>query len=335
MITSQWPTPEHPETVPFLVQHVEYLRQAGVEVEVFTFRGKKNPLNYLRAWGRLHRRYRLGAFDLIHAQFGQNGLLALPTSQPLVVTFHGTDVYGSVGVDGRYTWAGAILRQLSRFVAAHATRTVVVSEQLAQRLPSRARLHLIAGGIDLELFRPMPRAEARTQLGLPPDKPLVLFAADPARPVKRYDLAAQAVALLDPALDVELITLGRVSHQLVPVYMNACDALVLTSKHEGSPTVVKEALACNLPVVSVDVGDVRARIGSVEGCVVCANERPETVAEGLRQALQTRNRINGRAAVAELSEQATVQQMIEVYRAALADCGRQASPALLEGPYSV
>ena len=118
----------------------------------------------------------------------------------------------------------------------------------------------------------MPQPESRKQLGLPLDKHLVLFAAYSCRPVKRRHLAREAVTLLQREVDVELVEIFDVPHKLVPLYMNACDALVITSKHEGSPTAVKEALACNLPIVSLRVGDVAQRIQEVEGCVLCDDD---------------------------------------------------------------
>lgn len=95
-------------------------------------------------------------------------------------------------------------------------------------------------------------------LGLPSDGRVALFVGDPARPEKRYWLAQKTVNLLVSRIQVELIVASSGPYEQVPLYyMNACDALLLTSSHEGSPNAVKEALACNLPVVSVDVGDVR------------------------------------------------------------------------------
>jgi teichuronic acid biosynthesis glycosyltransferase TuaC len=320
MITNEWPTPEHPEWGPFIVQQVEYLRKAGVDVEVFSFHGKGNPINYLRAWLRLRRLHDMQQFDLIHAQFGQSGLVALPSRLPMIVTCWGSDLQGIVGANGRYTVAGRVLQLLSRYVARHAKEIIVVSERLAKCLPHGLPVHVIPHGVDLDRFRPIPQPEARRQLRLPLDKRLVLFAAlNPREPVKRHHLAQEAVALLRTQFDVELVTVSGVPHELVPVYMNACDVLVVTSRHEGSPTVVKEALACNLPVVSVDVGDVRQRIEGVQGCVLCADDSPETIAEGLAQVLRVRSRIRGRDTVADLDVRVVAQRIIEVYRSALVE----------------
>jgi glycosyltransferase involved in cell wall biosynthesis len=163
----------------------------------------------------------------------------------------------------------------------------------------------------------MPAEDARRQLDLPLDKSFVLFAANPDNPIKRYTLAKEAVALLKSRFDVELVTVYRASHDLIPLYMNACDVLILTSAHEGSPTVIKEALACNLPVVSVDVGDVCYRIGNIPGCIVCADDSPERISEGLAEVLQVRERISSRESISDLDEREIVKQIIEVYRAAV------------------
>jgi hypothetical protein len=119
MITSEWPTQENPFAVPFLVQQVEFLKRAGVEVEVFYFRGAKNPINYFRAWLRLKRQYksRWLEYDLIHAQFGQAALIPWPKQLPLVITFHGVDMLGELSQTGRMTIRGKLLVWLGRIVA--------------------------------------------------------------------------------------------------------------------------------------------------------------------------------------------------------------------------
>lgn len=318
MVTSEWPTPEHPEWAPFIVRQVESLRKAGVEVTVFPFRGKRNPINYVKAWLDLRRQYDVEQCDLIHAQFGQGGLVALPAQLPIVVTFSGSDLHGIVGSNGNYTATGKVLQFLSQSVATRVNEVIVVSEHLANLLPHGMPVHVIPRGVDLDLFRPIPQTEARRRLRLSSDKNLILFAAPPRKPVKRYHLAQAAVASLRTRFDLELVTLSEVPHKRVPWYMNACDVLVLTSQHEGSPNVIKEALACNLPIVSVDVGDVSQRIGKVEGCVLCADDSPETIAKGLAQVLQEPRRIRGREAVAHLDERIVAQRIIEVYQSALA-----------------
>jgi len=313
MITSQWPTEQSPNDVPFLVRQVDFLRRAGVDVDVFSFRGAKNPLNYLQAWRRARQKVQEGNYDLIHAQFGQSALLAMPKNLPLVITFRGDDVEGMIGKRGQYRLAGVILRHISRWVARRADALIVVSAHMRRRL-SPLSAHVIPSGLDLQLLTAIPQQEARERLGLPLSKRLVLFVGNPDDPRKRYSLAQKVVAQLEPALDAELIVAWNVPHSEIPVFMSACDVLLFTSKLEGSPNVVKEALACNLPVVSVAVGDVPERLRDVEGCIVCANNQPETIASALTRVLQRSGRVKGRVAVQSLDERILIEQLIEIYR---------------------
>ena len=140
---------------------------------------------------------------------------------------------------------------------------------------------------------------------------------NPAVERKRYSLARQAVDILARSLPAELVVAWTVRHRDVPLWMSACDALVFTSMQEGSPNAVKEALACDLPVVSVPVGDVAQRIRGVAGCELCPDEVPESIAAALERVLRRGARAAGRAAVQDLDERRLVQQVIDVYRSVL------------------
>lgn len=321
IITSEFPSPGEPHSVPFLARRVEQLRRSGVDVDVFRFRGGKKLINYVRGWKKLRDRLRRKQYDLLHANFGQSGLLALPKPLPLIVTFRGSDLEGIVGRDGRYTFKGKLLRLASQFVALRADEVVSVSERLARHLPTR-NYHVIPAGLDLDLFKPMPKDEARRRLGLPADRFLVFFAADIRKPEKRYWLARDAVErakaqLTSAGREMEIIAAGNILPNLIPLYMNACDVLLLTSLHEGSPNVVKEALACDLPVIATDVGDVQLRIGEVDGCAV-VGDSPDEIAAALERVYRRNDRIDGRRSVMGLDEKLQTQKTIEVYNQAMA-----------------
>jgi glycosyltransferase involved in cell wall biosynthesis len=316
MVTCEWPTSESPHLVPFLVRQVEFLRRAGVEIEIFSFRGARNPFNYLRAWYRVQKKLRHSAYDLIHAQWGQSAPTVLPTRLPLVVTFRGGEGEGIVGDNGRYTMSGYVLRAVSSLVARRADELIVVSSHMRQYLPSR-RIHVVPSGLDFSRIPLLPQQEARRQLGLSPSRRLVLFVGNPEEARKRHGLARDIVSRLDRSLDAELVVAWQVPHELIPVYMNACDALLFVSMYEGSPNVVKEALACNLPIVSVVVGDVPERLRDVQGCVVCADDDPGNMATALGAVLRANRRIDGRAAVRELDENLLAERTIQIYRLAM------------------
>ena len=323
MITSEWPEPGSSRPTSFIRRQAEFLKKAGVSVDVFAFRGSKKPLNYLSAWVRAWPRLQAKRYDLVHAQFGQSGLLALPRRLPLVVTFRGCDLLGIIGNRrGRPTLRGRLLQRASKFVARRADAVIIVAEHLREQLKTRAPVHVIPSGLDLDLFRPYPQAEARQQLGLDPTARLVLFVGSPRETRKRYGLAQQAVEMLNERLPATLIVGWGVPHPKIPLYMSAADVLVVTSMQEGSTNVVKEALACNLPVVSVPVGDVPERLKDVAGTEVCSNERPETIAAALERVLRRGGRIEGRAAVRELDEHVLTQKVIAIYRSVLNGRGR-------------
>jgi glycosyltransferase involved in cell wall biosynthesis len=320
MITCEWPTAAAPHLVPFIVRQVDFLRRAGVDVEVFAFRGARNPLNYLRAWYRVQRKLRTGSYDVIHAQWGQSAPTAVPTRRPLVVTFRGGEGEGIVGDHGGYTVSGHLLRLVSAWAARRATELVVVSAHMKAYLPNR-RVHVVPSGLDFSKIPLLDVADARRRLGLPLAKRLVLFVGNPAEARKRHGLAQEVVRRLQPSLDAELVVAWGVTHDQVPIYMNACDALLFVSMYEGSPNVVKEALACNLPVVSVAVGDVPERLKDVAGCRICATDDPAELATALGEVLSTNQRINGRAVVQALDESALAERTIQVYRLAMARVG--------------
>jgi glycosyltransferase involved in cell wall biosynthesis len=319
MITCEWPVAGINRTAHFIKQQADFLRGAGVDVDVFSFKGAKNPFNYLKAWWVLRRKLRHERYDLIHAQFGQSGLLALPKRLPLVVTFRGSDLLGTVSDrTGRHMRASSIHQHLSRLVASQADAVIVVSEHMKSQLHSSVEAHVIPSGIDFDFFRRIDKKAARIRLGLPLEEKLILFVGRPTQARKRLSLAEQAVDALNQTMSAQLVVAWGVPHSDIPLYMSGCDALVFTSMQEGSPNVVKEALACDLPVVSVSVGDVASRIQDIEGCELCPDERPETIAAALARVLKREGPIAGREAVKALDENVMTARVLSIYKSILA-----------------
>lgn len=318
MVTSQWPDEENPNRVPFIVRQVDYLREAGVHLDVFYFIGRWHPIRYLKAAQEVRRR--AAAYDVVHARFAQAGLVALPQKHaPVVITYGGTDVLGRRNQEGRLTLGGWIQQQIAQYVARRVDANIVVSQNLAEAL-SFVPTILIPDGIDMRFFKPMDQAEARQQLGLSPDAKIVVFVGDPqgGRDKKRYGLAKEVVELAQQQIpELELVAVYGRPHSEMPLFMNAADVLLLTSRSEGSPNVVKEALACNTPVVSVDVGDVRERLEHIEGCAVSDSDAPEAIVEALVRTVKENIAIDGRTAVAPLDEYESARKTIGVYQQVL------------------
>jgi len=182
---------------------------------------------------------------------------------------------------------------------------------------------IIPVGVDLSVFRPIPRQAARSALGLTDDRSYVLFVGDPSLVVKRFWLAAEAMELVRAEHpEAELIVANGRTPNEMPLWLSAADVLLLTSISEGSPVVVKEALACELPVVSVPVGDVAARIAGADECVV-VDAAPQALASAVEGVLTRGERsTNGREVVSATSSTAVAQRILGVYEHVLDTSGK-------------
>ncbi len=308
VITSEW------DLSPFIKRQVAALRNRRVTIDVFIFRGNKSPFQYLLAWIRLRRRYTLERYDFIHAHFGQSALLAMPLIKPLIVSFRGSDLLGIKNRNGKNTLLGFILKSWSRYAAKVAARVTVVSDEMALFLPDNIPYSILPSGVNLDIFKPLSSQACREQLNLPQDKKLILFGGRPERLDKRLSLAQEAINAISIRHNAALITMPTVSHEKVAEYINACDFVLLTSRQEGSPNIVKEALACNVPVISVDVGDVRSRISNISGCFVAESDSSVHIAEALERGLSSHQAIGGREAIQHLSEEKLIDQLMKIYQ---------------------
>jgi teichuronic acid biosynthesis glycosyltransferase TuaC len=239
---------------------------------------------------------------------------------PKVVTFHGSDLLGENFSGQMRKWISRVGICCSRRAARRADGVVLVASRLRQALPGGLddrKLRVIPCGIDLERFRGLDQAECRRKLGWASAGFHVLFASNNGDPVKRPELAQAAVKRLNAGgSQAELHLLQGVRYADVPEWMNAADVLLLTSAHEGSPTVVKEALACGLPVVSVDVGDVAERIQGLAGCHL-AEPEPEALASRLRDVQRFGRRVLPGPRVQDFDARTIARRLDRFYREVL------------------
>lgn len=314
VVTNLWPTPADPGYGSFVQAQMESLRPLGVDYEVVFVNGRHSKASYLRGIFEVRRRLREQRYDLIHAHFGLSGWVArFQRRVPVVVSLMGDDVLGRFDREGRNSAGGRSLQFSTRVLARHADAVIVKSRQMKDRLGLESA-HVIPNGVDIELFRPMDRNAAQTALGLDPRRKYVLFPYDPAVARKRFDLVEQAVlrARADvPELDI-LQVLG-VPRERMPLYLNAADLLVLASYAEGSPNAVKEAMAVNLPVISVEVGDVKELLGPTEGNFLVP-ARPDAIAARIVEVCRTAARASGRSRIVEsYSEEIIARRIVDVY----------------------
>jgi glycosyltransferase involved in cell wall biosynthesis len=310
VLTNMYPTAAEPHLGCFVRDQVEDLRALGADVRVQAFDGREHKRRYLAAAATLRGALRRERFDLVHAHYGLSGAVAAAQARaPVVTTFHGSDAWVR-----RERW-------VSRAVARR-THPIAVAPVVAATLGLNGATPVIPCAVDLDLFRPGDRAAARRELGWPADGPTLLFLAargDRSKAAnKRVDVFDGAVARLRRRVPgVHAASLDGLPRDRVALAMRAADVAVLTSIHEGAPVAVKEALACETPVVSAPVGDVPALVRGLPGCAVVARD-PAALATAAEEALRSGGGPALRAAMEAYGRRPIAERVLAVYRRLLA-----------------
>jgi glycosyltransferase involved in cell wall biosynthesis len=218
---------------------------------------------------------------------------------------------------GSDTYQFNIMKSTIRYFANYRwSKTIVKSEDMKIRLGLNNAI-ILPNGVDLNLFRPLDKKECRIKLGWEGDKKYILFASNPARPEKNFALAKQTVVNLNNE-KIELKVVYGVDHKLMPIYLNASDVLLLTSKWEGSPNIVKEAMSCNIPVVATEVGDIEFLFGNTEGYYY-TDPLPDRLAEKINNILDNDIKPNGRQRIIDLKldSESIADKLIKLYKEVL------------------
>jgi glycosyltransferase involved in cell wall biosynthesis len=320
-VTNLYPTPANPTLGTFVEQQVKGLREIGVCMDVlFVDRAGGGAAAYRRVGEQIAAQRSRAEPDVVHVMYG--GVMAERATRavrdlPALVSFCGSDLLGE-------NLPGLIRRLMVRFgvwasyrAARRAQGIIVKSRNLEQALPrdvSRSKVRIIPNGVDLDRFQPLDKRECQAGLGWDPGRFHALFPANTGTPRKRLWLAQGAVDAVNTGsvMQAELHALQKVPHDKVPTWLNASDAVLLTSEHEGSPNIVKEALACDVPVVSVDVGDVAERIEGIAGCHLAAAEA-SALARKLELVYGSQSRIRGRERMHDLSLEAVAKRVAAFY----------------------
>lgn len=288
---------------PFIVEQAEALKQAGCEVAWFGLQGK-GVKGYVKNLPALKRKLKEFHPDIIHAHYGLSGLFAnLQRKIPVVTTYHGSDINEK-----------KVLRFSKLAMRLSAWNIFISQKTLGIAQPSK-KYTLLPCGIDLSDLQLTDKVEARRKMGLDIDKQYILFAGAFDNQVKNATLAVKTVDLLN-CLSVELLELKDYSREQVTLLMCAADTFLMTSFTEGSPQVIKEAMACGCPIVSVDVGDVRERMEGVEGCYVANTRNPEELADLLQKALAFDKKTIAREKIIAdgLDNRQVAERLINIYR---------------------
>lgn len=291
----------------FVRSQYDSLLREGIEMILYPIVGH-GFRGYLRHYWSLRKLIRKEQPDVVHAHYSTCGYLATMASlgykNKVVVS-----ILGSFPKENRKC-------KIVRFFVDHIWDSTIVKSERTRRQLGR-NVQVIPNGVNIEQFQIIGQDNARDIVGFDEKKKYVIFVSNPDRPEKNYLLAERAVGMLNDH-SVELFPVFNKTHDDVVAYMCAADVLLMTSVSEGSPNVIKEAMACNCPIVVTDVGDVHERLDGLEGCYVAKTRKEKEIAELIGKALQFGKRTNGRNALLkqELTTEMVAKRIVEVYLAA-------------------
>jgi teichuronic acid biosynthesis glycosyltransferase TuaC len=297
------------------------LQHAGIKLSYFLIRGKG-----LKAYFFNIRRLRNTIFtknpDIIHAHYSLCGLSALlaRTKKPIVLSLMGSDVFGEYYSQHKITWQSRIVVQITQIILPQFQAVISKNELISRQVPENICKHTIPNGVDLDCLLSSDVKSIKNELGLDDKKRYIVFLNNPANKWKNFKLAQDAISLLDDP-DIILLCPYPIRHNNVSKYLQIADLLISTSFMEGSPNTIKEAMACNCPVVATDVGDIRWLFGDEPGHFLTSFD-PVDVAQKIKEAIlfiRTVGRTNGRNRLIELGlDMHTVAfKLIEIYKSLL------------------
>lgn len=288
----------------FIYDQVEAVKKVdpGISFDYY-FINRKGIKGYLLSLKELKKQIKLNNYQCIHAHFALSALLAnLQRKIPVISTFHGSDINNNKN------------RVFSLFVEILSKKTIYVSLDLLNKaiFNLKRKNAIIPCGVDFDLFKPLSKAASLQKMGLSIQKKYILFSSNFDNTIKNYPLAKAALERIGYS-NIELLELKNYTRKEVAVLFNAVDLALMTSLSEGSPQFVKEAIACNCPVVSTDVGDVRKVIGNIKGCFI-STFQVEDVADKIEKALDIDQQINGRSMIRYFDDKSIAEKLINIYK---------------------
>jgi len=286
------------------------LENEGIHIEYFTINTKNrySIKEYFKSCFILRKYINKNKYDIIHAHYFYNGIVStFAVNKPVVLSLMGSDVHGS-----------RLNRIIIKLFYSDLWDKIIVKSNNLKNLLKLKNIRVIPNGVDLSLFKLMERCKARSVVNFD-NKIYILFVGDPKNPNKNFNLAKRAVGLISNKNTV-LKVINGVDNSILPYYYNAADILLFTSKNEGSPNVIKEAMACNLPIISTDTGDVKERISEVKNSYICDFDAYEMYSK-INLVLSNQSRSNGRDVILKqkLDSKSTSKQIIELYKQTIND----------------
>jgi len=322
LVTNMYPTETNPFYGIFVREQVESLREENVIIDVFFINGQKNRFNYLTSIIALIKKIRRQKYDIIHAHHTyciypiKIATAVTGVKTPLILTFHEGEVHRQNGASVKnidFIKQLVFSKRLKRIALKMVDLVIAVQAEMLKRLNFKGRSIVLPCGVNSEMFRPLEKKRCREKLGLPLDKKIIFFPASPNNKQKGFDILKESIWNLNRP-DLQLIAGGNLLHSDMPYYMNAADVVVQLSVFEASPSVLKEAMAVNVPLIFTDAGDVKKLAGNAKGCFFC-ERRPKNVASKLDEVLRYDEVCTGRERIFNISltQKAISKKLIKMY----------------------
>jgi len=268
---------KHNNISPIIENQGKSLIANGIDISYYTI-NNKGLFGYIKHISYLRKFLKKGKYDIIHAHYGLSAWVCIfaKTNEKLLVSFMGDDIIGSNRKNGTITISSKLIASINKLLTKYVyDYAIVKSEEMKNKMWSR-NIEVIPNGVDLELFKPIPYMEARKKINVISNAKIqAYFISDPNRIEKNFNFANNLINELKSIYQIELFVIHNIQHNQLVNYYNAANFLIMTSYHEGSPNVIKEAMACNCPIITTDVGDVRWVIGDTEGCIISSFDRYE------------------------------------------------------------
>ena len=295
---------------PVIENQINILKKYNQTINVYTIE-KKGLKGYLQSIIPLRKKIMQTQYDVLHSHYLFCGIVAFFSSPNAnhVLSIMGSDIYA------KYYYK-YIIRLLSFF-----NKKIIFKSEKMKIIAKIEKSSILPNGIDLSLFKPISQKKSIKHLGWKKDEEnkikFVLFASDSARLEKNFHLAKEACIYINEIQKdyyFDLKSIGKVKHQDMPIYINAADILLLTSQYEGSPNVIKEAMACNTSIVTTDVGDVREILKGTNNCIV-SNMNKESIGKAILKVANSFDVCNARKRIRhlKLDDHSFFTQLISIY----------------------
>ena len=310
----------------FLKHHIinadsqmESIKREGISIDYGYLTNRKSIFSLIKSGFEIRNLCIKKNIDILHAFWGSTtGLISVMFSPcPVIISFSGSDLIGTRNLSGRFTLGGIFNKIVSNLVSRMTAANITKSKEMKFILPKSAqyKTKVIPNGVNLKKFYPIKNNIAKKKLGLENGIDYILFFYTEGQHVKNNKMAMEVFKLIkDTKPNTEIIIATDIAHEDLIYYYNSCSVMIITSFHEGSNNSVKEAIACDLPIVTVNVGDVEERLENKRHCYVTNSYDILLFSNKVLNVLKSKERSDGSKNMGRINESTVALDIVKLYR---------------------